>query len=170
MELKAPKPIAELVLASATRDSTPPYEEWQSFSGVVTEGHFFADDLAEVRQRLHKEVYTARVSLTHKCEARKLTYAPPKGKMVIHTEQNDAPEIAAFLRHFSLPYHGSALPAAVGQVMELLLNPKREAFLQRRRHVQYQEQGGRCALSDAELRTGEDEGDHPQALHSCIAG
>ena len=40
-------------------------------------------------------------------------------------QHEDAPDITAFLRHFSLPYHGSALPAAVGQVMELLLKPKR---------------------------------------------
>ena len=54
--------------------------------------------------------------------------------------------------------------------MELLLRPKREAFSQRRRHAQYQAQGGRCALCDAELRTGEDEGDHVQPLHSTVAG
>ena len=101
MDLKAPKPVAELVLPSATRDRTPPFEEWQSFSGVA-EGHFLADDLAEVRQRLYADGYTAKVSLTHKCEPRKLTYALPKGKMVIHKEHGDAPEIAAFLRHFSL--------------------------------------------------------------------
>ena len=32
-----------------------------------------------------------------------------------------------------------------------------------------QAQGGRCALCDAELRTGEDEGDHVQPLHSTVA-
>ena len=77
------------------------------------------------------------MSLTHKGEPRKLTYALPKGEMVVHKQHDDAPDIAAFLRHFSLPYHGSALPAAVGQVMELLLKPKREAFSQKRRHAQY---------------------------------
>ena len=84
MDLKAPKPVAELVLPSATRDRTPPYEEWQSFSGGVAEGHFLTDDLAEVRQRLYAEGHAAKVSLSHKGEPRKLTYALPKGKMVIH--------------------------------------------------------------------------------------
>ena len=88
-----------------------------SFGGVAV-GHFLAEDLAEVRQRLHAEGHVVKVSLTHKCEPRKLTYAPPKWKMVIHKEHADSVDIAAFLRKFSLPYHGSALPAAVGQVME----------------------------------------------------
>ena len=69
-----------------------------------------------------------------------------------------------------IPDDEGRLPAAVEQVMEVLLKPKREAFSQKRRHAQYQEQGGRCALCDAELRTGEDEGDHVQPLHSTVAG
>ena len=146
MELKAPKPVAELVLPSATRDRTPPYEEWQTIGGDVAEGHFLTEDLAEARQRLYAAGHAAKVSLTHKGEPRKLTYTLPKGKMVIHKQHEDAPDIAAFMHHFSLPYHGSALPAAVGQVMELLLRPKREAFPPKCRHAQYQEQGGRCAL------------------------
>ena len=81
-----------------------------------------------------------------------------------------AEDLEAFLQKFNLPYHGSGLPAAVGQVLELLLQPKREAFSEKKRLAQFNLQGGRCALCDGELRTGEDEGDHIQPLRDSCRG
>ena len=105
-------------------------------------GYFTAPDLAAVRQSLFEQGLVAKVSVTHKCEPRKLSYSLPTGRLVITKENDYAYDIAAFLRHFQLPYHGSGLPAAVGQVMELLLRPKRTAFTQKKRLEQYHLQGG----------------------------
>ena len=73
---------------------------------------------------MHEQCLTARVSMTHKCEPRKLTCALPTGQMVLHKEPDEAAELSTFMQSFGLHYHGCALPAAVGQVMELLLRPK----------------------------------------------
>ena len=65
----------------------------------------------------------------------------PHGEARDHERQRAA-HIAAFLHRFSLPYHGSGLPAAIGQVMEQLLKPKRKAFTLKNRQEQYHLQGG----------------------------
>ena len=133
--------------------------------GVVSLG------LAAARASLYKEEgLTARVSMTHKCEPRKLTYSLPEGQLVLHRDPEYAGELEEFLRKFGLPYYGCGLPQAVGQVMELLLRPKRAAFSQKKRLEQYNSQNGRCAICDGELRTGEDEGDHLQPLRDAIRG
>ena len=95
-----------------------------------------------MRQSLHDQGLVAKVSVTHKCELRKLTYALPEGRLVIMKDNEQGDHIAAFLHRFSLPYHGSGLPAAIGQVMEQLLKPKRKGFTLKNRQEQYHLQGG----------------------------
>ena len=94
------------------------WKDWMPFS-IVAPGHYYVEDLAETRKALYAQGYTARVSLTHKCEPRKLSYSLPKGQLVLHKEPEHTEELEEFLGKFDLPYHGCGLPAAVGQVMEL---------------------------------------------------
>ena len=142
MRVSPPKTLAPLVLPSVKRDSSPPWEEWQHFPGTLEPGHFLAEDLAAVRQSLHDQRLVGKISVTHKCELRKLTYSLPTGRLVIMKDNEQGDHIAAFLHRFSLPYHGSGLPAAIGQVMEQLLKPKRKAFTLKNRQEQYHLQGG----------------------------
>ena len=54
--------------------------------------------------------------------------------------------------------------------MEKLLRPKRATISEQLRDEMYEAQGHRCAICDAELRTGEDHGDHIDVLRDQVAG
>ena len=69
-----------------------------------------------------------------------------------------------------MEYRVATLCAAVGAVMGKLLRPKRAAFSDRQRDEVYEAQGHRCAICDAELRVGEDHGDHVEVLRDAVAG
>ena len=56
------------------------------------------------------------------------------------------------------------LCAVVAAVLEKLLRPKRATFTDKQRDEVHEAQGHRCAICDAELRAGEDHGDHCDPL------
>ena len=112
----------------------------------------------------------ARVAVTHRRELRKSVVQLGKERCVILKEPEHADALADFTKHFGLEYRGATLCAAVGAVVEKLLRPRRVPFLDRQRDEVYEAQGHRCAISDAELRVGEEHGDHVEVLRDHVAG
>ena len=133
-------------------------------------GWLFSDNLPTVRVYLHEQGHVARVAVTHKRELRKSVVQLGKERCVILKEPEHADALADFAKHFGLEYRGATLCAAVAAVMGKLLRPKRAAFSEKLRDEVFQAQGHRCAICDAELRVGEDHGDHVDVLRAQVAG
>ena len=126
----------------------------------------FMDQEAEVERatRMHNPTCLHPWLMRMKALHWKLVMQMGKERCVILKEPEHADALADFAKHFGLEYRGATLCAAVGAVMEKLLRPKRAAFSDRQRDEVYETQGHRCAICDAELRVGEDHGDHVDVL------
>ena len=88
---------------------------------------------------------------------------------MILKEPEHADALAEFARHFGMAYRSATLCAAAAAVIEKLLRPKRAAFSGELRGEVFQAQGHRCAGCDAELRVGEDHGDHVDVVRHQVA-
>ena len=150
--------------------NAPPGGEGRPWGGELTPGWFYSDNLSAARAHLFAQGHVPRVAGTHKKELRKLVVQLGTERLTIAREPEHALEIAAFCTHFGLEYRGSTLCAAVGAVMEKLLRPKRAAFSDKQRDEVYEAQGHRGSICDAELRAGEDHGDHVDVLRDQVAG
>ena len=113
-------------LSGEGKSKTPPFNEWEPF-GEVVPGHFYVEDLTQVRENLFYRGYIPRVNMGHKGDIHKLTVALPEGKCVVHrTDPETSKSIAALLEAFGIEYTGQSLPAATQTVLFELLKPKRE--------------------------------------------
>ena len=131
-------------MSCEARRKTPPFSEWEPFSGIES-GDFYAKDMAEVRETLFKHNHIPKITLGHKGEStRKLTLHLPGGKCTIRQidEENSA-QIAKFVEGHGLEYIGQSLPAAVQTVLFKLLKPQGE-YLSKKEHEElYAEQKGK---------------------------
>ena len=120
-------------------DKSPPWSDWREFAGKLEAGYFYANDLAATREYLYDKLCVIpKVAVTHKTELRKLSIVVGKERMVIQREPEHAEDIARFCEKFGLEYRGASLCSAVGNVMEKLLRPKRQAFSDARRDAVYE--------------------------------
>ena len=134
-------------------------ERLSAFSGDSVS--VFTEDLEAAREELHRQGYIPQVKRSHKADLARLTLNLGKAeKMVLRGTPEHAEEVASFLNHFGLEYRGATLCTAIAAVLEKLLRPKRATFTDTQRDAVYVAKGHRCAICDAELRVGEDHGDH----------
>ena len=132
-------------------------------------GHFYAEDLGEVREKLFYQGHIPRVIMGHKGGIHRLTVAIPEGKCVIHhIDPETSKSIAALLDAFGLEYTGQPLPAATQTVLFELLKPKREHLSKKERDELYEEQGGKCENCASALDNSE--ADHVSHLRDLVAG
>ena len=169
MQVRPVKTLPELVLPTTKQEKTPPFSEWQEYDKLKP-GWFCVDDLQAVREALFQQNIIPKVSVSHKHELRKLSVQLAEGKGTIVRLADHAHEIKTFLERFGIEYYGCGLPGAVSLVLEKLLRPNRSHLNAAARQAQYEKQNHRCAICDAELRVGEDHGDHIETLRDAVAG
>ena len=65
----------------STKNNTPPFEQWKPWRGDIHPGHFYAQDIEDVRRSLLEQGISPRVCMKDRHEVRQLTI----GKCCIHT-------------------------------------------------------------------------------------
>ena len=90
MQVQAPKLLPNQVLPCSKRESSIPWVLWAPFGGVRRPGFLLTEDLASAREQIP---LVPKISMSHKCEPRQLTYFYPKGKLVIMKEADNSSEI-----------------------------------------------------------------------------
>ena len=106
-------------------EQTPLWEEWQAWSGEAAPGHYYCQDLEQVREELHQAGYLPRVKRSHKADLRRLTVTLGKSTMVISQAPKHAAEVGDFCYNLGLEYRGQGLPACVELAVQMLLKQKR---------------------------------------------
>ena len=145
----------------------PDWSSWEEFKDIKP-GYFYHHDLEEVRANLFKRGIACKPSLTHKADIRKLTACLPNGRLIVTLSHELWPEAAAIAAHFGETYHGSGLPAVVGQALDNTIRMNREACSDQQRLDLWKAQDGKCKLCGEQLQDGQDECDHVVPLvESC---
>ena len=80
-------------------------------------GHFYVEDLNQVRENLFHQGHIPRIIMGHKCDIHQLTVTLPEGKCVVQRiDPGTSKSIAALLDAFGIEYTGQSLPAATQTV------------------------------------------------------
>ena len=139
----------DVVLKVLTKNEDPPSSEWADWAGKIAPGHFFADDLAQVRLQLHVEGVCPKVQLSGVGSLKALRIRDT----VIHRRPPEADVCEVFATAFErkhkrpLVYRGESLAVFANRAFqELCRPPARKQLTETQRDCLWERQGRACNL------------------------
>ena len=95
---------------------TPEFKDWREWEGEVASGHFYAEDLEQVRRELLAEGHCPKVVMRSMSEWRCLRLrVRGREDCVISAFHEDLDVLQAWMRRLGLPYYGQRLAGAASE-------------------------------------------------------
>ena len=150
---------------TGARGSQAKRQEWE---GEVGSGHFYAEDLEQVRRELLAEGHCPKVVMRSMSEWRCLRLRVRGGEdCVICAFHEDLEVLQAWMGRLGLPYHGQRLAGAASEVFLRLLKARRDP--PGSRQAVLAEQDHRCKLCAAPITAATCELDHIVPVHQSFS-
>ena len=147
---------------------TPEFKDWREWEGEVASGHFYAEDLEQVRRELLAEGHCPKVVMRSMSEWRCLRLRVRGGEdCVISAFHEDLDVLQAWMRRLGLPYYGQRLAGAASEVFLHLLKAHRNPPASRQALLS--EQDHQCKLCAAPITATTCELDHIVPVHQSFA-
>ena len=106
---------------------TPEFSDWREWEGEVGSGHFYTEDLEQVRRELLAEGHCPKVVMRSMSEWRCLRLRVRGGEdCVICAFHEDVEVLQAWMGRLGLPYRGQRLAGAASEVFLHLLKARRD--------------------------------------------
>ena len=153
------------------KESTvPPFSEWRPWAGRIESGHFWAEDLRQVRAALLAQGHQPKVTMRSLCDWRALRLRVRDAPDCVVTQYpEDAEILQAWMQKLGLQYRGQRLAGAAAEAFQHLLKAKRlDARASRDRILE--EQNYLCKLCSAPIELGACELDHVVPVHQALEG
>ena len=179
------KPIANLTgkrratVATDTKKTLPPFEEWHEWRGDFKPGHWTADDLMVVRRQFLESGRNAKVSLRNMAEYSQLSYRCTKkadgevGLCTVRERPQDSDDIVRWLARLprEIEYNGERLAAISLKVFLTLLKSERIYLDKDQKEAILKKQDNRCNMCGGVFDgTHDQEWDHIAALRQTLKG
>ena len=123
------EPIGERARYRGERkpSATPEFKDWREWEGEVASGHFYTEDLEQVRRELLAEGHCPKVVMRSMSEWRCLRLRVRGGEdCVISAFHEDLDVLQAWMGRLGLPYCGQRLAGAASEVFLHLLKARRD--------------------------------------------
>ena len=147
---------------------TPEFKDWREWEGEVGSGHFYAEDLEQVRRELLAEGHCPKVVMRSMSEWRCLRLRVRGGEdCVICAFHEDLEVLQAWMGRLGLPYRGQRLAGAASEVFLHLLKARRDP--PGSRQAVLAEQDHRCKLCAAPITAATCELDHIVPVHQSFS-
>ena len=147
---------------------TPEFKDWPEWEGEVGSGHFYAEDLEQVRRELLAEGHCPKVVMRSMSEWRCLRLRVRGGEdCVICAFHEDLEVLQAWMGRLGLPYRGQRLAGAASEVFLHLLKARRDP--PGSRQAVLAEQDHQCKLCAAPITAATCELDHIVPVHQSFS-
>ncbi|CAE7238133.1 unnamed protein product [Symbiodinium natans] len=147
---------------------TPEFKDWREWEGEVASGHFYTEDLEQVRRELLAEGHCPKVVMRSMSEWRCLRLRVRGGEdCVISAFHEDLDVLQAWMGRLGLPYCGQRLAGAASEVFLHLLKARRDP--PGSRQALLAEQDHQCKLCAAPITATTCELDHIVPVHQSFA-
>ena len=147
---------------------TPEFKDWREWEGEVASGHFYTEDLEQVRRELLAEGHCPKVVMRSLSEWRCLRLRVRGGEdCVISAFHADLDVLQAWMGRLGLPYCGQRLAGAASEVFLHLLKARRDP--PGSRQALLAEQDHQCKLCAAPITATTCELDHIVPVHQSFA-
>ena len=147
---------------------TPEFKDWREWEGEVASGHFYAEDLEQVRRELLAEGQCLKVVMRSMSEWRCLRLSVRGGQDCVICAFHDNLEVLqAWMSRLGLPYRGQRLAGAASEVFLHLLKARRDPPGSRQAVLAEQEY--QCKLCAAPITAATCELDHIVPVHQSFS-
>ena len=147
---------------------TPEFKDWREWEGEVGSGHFYTEDLEQVRRELLAEGHCPKVVMRSMSEWRCLRLKLRGGEdCVICAFHEDLEVLQAWMGRLGLPYRGQRLAGAASEVYLHLLKARRDP--PGSRQAVLAEQDHQCKLCAAPITAATCELDHIVPVHQSFS-
>ena len=147
---------------------TPEFKDWREWEGEVGSGHFYTEDLEQVRRELLAEGHCPKVVMRSMSEWRCLRLRVRGGEdCVICAFHEDLDVLQAWMGRLGLPYRGQRLAGAASEVFLHLLKARRDP--PGSRQTVLAEQDHQCKLCAAPITAATCELDHIVPVHQSFS-
>jgi len=174
MKTSKPQVRPDIVLAVQAKSDAPPAKEWAEYEHGCSPGHYYADDLAQVRLELHARGICPRVQLSGVGVMKALRLPSKAGDVVIHRRRPEAFLCEAFAELFEkrfgrpLVYRGESLASFANKAFEELMRPPPRRQLTEEQYASlWEAQGAACNLCGAVGAQGEVDHKVPRSAGPC---
>ena len=146
---------------------TPEFKDWREWEGEVGSGHFYTEDLEQVRRELLAEGHCPKVVMRSMSEWRCLRLRCAAASCVICAFHEDLDVLQAWMGRLGLPYRGQRLAGAASEVFLHLLKARRDP--PGSRQAVLAEQDHQCKLCAAPITAATCELDHIVPVHQSFS-
>ena len=106
--------------------TVPPFSEWRPWAGCIASGHFWAEDLHQVRAALLAQGHQPKVTMRSLCDWRALRLRVRDAPDCVVTQYpEDAEVLQAWMQKLGLEYRGQRLAGAAAEAFQHLLKARR---------------------------------------------
>eukprot|EP00439_Symbiodinium_sp_Y106_P020317 s8192_g2.t1 len=150
--------------------TVPPFSEWRPWAGCIASGHFWAEDLRQVRAALLAQGHQPKVTMRSLCDWRALRLRVRDAPDCVVTQYpEDAEVLQAWMQKLGLEYRGQRLAGAAAEAFQHLLKARRLDPRGSRDRI-LEEQNYQCKLCSAPIELGCCEFDHVVPVHQALEG
>ena len=150
--------------------TVPPFSEWRPWAGCIASGHFWAEDLRQVRAALLAQGHQPKVTMRSLCDWRALRLRVRDAPDCVVTQYpEDAEVLQAWMQKLGLENRGQRLAGAAAEAFQHLLKARRLDPRGSRDRI-LEEQNYQCKLCSAPIQLGCCEFDHVVPVHQALEG